>query len=116
MCHKSEQKGFEDEWLKETLRKKKPQCSQQNTNILYFWRVLPATDWCMMQQPSYSSRTGKSILSHGLREEKHKQRRLHTGNLQEMKMAKKQPEWYHEWKCSQEQEDNRKGRKLLYIK
>lgn len=119
MCHKSEQKGSEDEWLKETLRKKKnkqTQCSQQNTNILYFWRVLPATDWCMMQQPSYSSRTGKSILSHGLREENHKQRRLHTGNLQEMKMAKKQPEWYHGWKCSQEQKDNRKRRKLLCIK
>lgn len=48
------------------------------------------------------------LLSHGLGEEIHKQGRLHTSNIQGMKMAKKQAERYHEWKCSQEQEEDRK--------
>lgn len=42
---------------------KTPQCSQHNTNVLYFWPALPAMEWCMMQQPSYSSRRGKPIVS-----------------------------------------------------
>lgn len=58
--HKSEQKGSEDVWLKKTSRKKSPQHSQHN-NVQCFWPVLAATDWCMMQQPSYSSRRGKHI-------------------------------------------------------
>lgn len=56
------------------------------------------------------------LLSHGFAEEIHKQRRLHTSNIQEMEMAKKQAKRDHEWKCSQEQEENRKGRKQLCIK
>lgn len=59
VCHKSEQKGSEGERLK----KKKITQNVHNTNALHFWPVLPATDWCMMQQPSYSSRKGKPIAS-----------------------------------------------------
>lgn len=36
--------------------------------------------------------------------------------MEEMKIAKKQAESYHEWKCSQEQEENRRGSKLFCIK
>lgn len=63
VCHKSEQKGFGMNDSKRHSGKKKPQSLQHNTNALHFWPDLVVTDWCMMQQPSYSSRKGKPIAS-----------------------------------------------------
>lgn len=77
--------------------------SQSQTNV-----------WCS----SLALPPGKenpSLLSHGLGGEINKQRRLHTGDMEEMKIAKKQAESYHEWKCSPEQEENRRRRKLFCI-
>lgn len=52
-------------WMtqKDIPEKKTPQSLQHNTNALHFWPDLVVTDWCMMQQPSYSSRKGKPIAS-----------------------------------------------------